>query len=336
MSSAPSPVTIEEVAAAAGVSRSTVSRVVNGSVSVSEPARRAVEAAIARLQYVPNQAARSLASKQTKAIALVVPEDTTRFFGDPFIAAVVGGVHRRLVASDYVLNLVLASNDDADKTATYLRGGNVDGAIIVSHHSTDLFVDVIADAVPVVFGGRPLHKRDGVGDYYVDVDNVDGARMATARLIEEGARVIATIAGPPDMPAGMDRLMGYRQALSDAGLAEAGVDVGDFTEESGNAAMRRLLAAGTPDAVFVANDLMAVGAMRAIADAGLRVPADVAVIGFDDAPVAQTVTPQLTTVRQPAARQGELIAERLLQLLAGEQPSLVTIVETELVVRGSG
>ncbi len=138
-------VTIEEVAAAAGVSRSTVSRVVNGSTAVSPEALESVRRAIADLNYVPNRAARSLASRQTHAIALIVPEDTTRFFGDPFFAAIVSGINARLSRSDYVLNLFIASDDPGDKTTSYVRSGAVDGAIVVSHHTSDTFIDRIAE-----------------------------------------------------------------------------------------------------------------------------------------------------------------------------------------------
>nr|WP_040167648.1 LacI family DNA-binding transcriptional regulator [Microbacterium gorillae] len=329
------PATIEQVAAVAGVSRSTVSRVVNGSSAVSESAREAVFAAIAQLDYVPNQAARSLATRQTRAIALIIPEDTSRFFGDPFIASVVSGIHSRLTEADYVMNMVLATDVAGGRTAQYLRGGNVDGAIVVSHHSRDAFVDAIADAVPLVFGGRPTHKRAGESAYFVDVDNVEGGRLATAHLVERGRRDIATIAGPPDMPAGMDRLVGYRQALADAGLAEGAVATGDFSEAGGYEAMRTILSAGTPDAVFVASDLMAVGAYRALAEAGLTVPDDVAVVGFDDAPVAATLSPALTTVRQPSTRQGELIAQKLVELLGGSAPERITMIDVEIVPRAS-
>ena len=164
-----------------------------------------------------------------------MPEDTTRFFGDPFFAAIVSGINARISRSDYVLNLFIASDDPGDKTTSYVRSGSVDGAIIVSHHTSDLFIDRIAAAVPVVYGGRPVRERER--DYYVDVDNVRGGREATEFLIERGHRRIATITGPLTMPAGIDRLQGYRQAMAAAGLEEAPVEDGNFTADGGAAAM---------------------------------------------------------------------------------------------------
>lgn len=326
--------TIEEVAAAAGVSRSTVSRVVNGSTAVSPAALAAVERAIADLNYVPNRAARSLASRATMAIALVVPEDTTRFFGDPFFAAVVSGINARLSRSDYVLNLIIASDDPRDKTAAYVRSGAVDGAVIVSHHTSDTFIDRIATSVPVVYGGRPVREREH--DYYVDVDNVAGARQATEYLLGKGHRRIATIAGPLSMPAGVDRVTGYREALREAGLEPVAIEDGDFTADAGAAAMRRILDSGVEfDALFCASDLMARGALATLARAGIRVPEDVAIVGFDDSPVATAIQPNLTTVRQPSRGQGEKMADVLLSLLSGGQPDRVTVLDTELVVRDS-
>ncbi len=326
--------TIEEVAAAAGVSRSTVSRVVNGSTAVSPSALEAVQRAIAELKYVPNRAARSLASRQTLAIGLVVPEDTTRFFGDPFFASVVSGINERLVRSDYVLNLFIASDDPGHKMTSYIRGGNVDGAIIVSHHASDTFIDRIAATMPVVYGGRPVREREG--DHYVDIDNVAAARDATDYLIARGRRRIATITGPLTMAPAVDRLRGYRAALEAAGLPEGRIADGGFSSDGGAQAMRSILDRGAvPDAVFAASDLMARGAMSVLAAAGLRVPDDVAIVGFDDSPVAISVSPQLTTMRQPSFEQGQTMAGVLLDILAGKNPPLGTILPADLVVRAS-
>ncbi len=325
--------TIEEVAAAAGVSRSTVSRVVNGSTSVSPEALEAVERAIAAMNYVPNRAARSLASRQTHAIALIVPEDTTRFFGDPFFAAIVAGITGALGGSDYLLNLLIASDDPGDKMTSFVRNGGVDGALIVSHHSSDAYIERIADAVPVVYGGRAFHLRDT--DYVVDVDNVASARLATQHLIDTGRTRIATITGPLTMLAAQDRAQGFRAALADAGLAPFAEAEGDYSESGGADAARRILSAGAPDAIFAGSDLMARGAISVLRGAGLRVPDDVAVVGFDDSSVALTTDPKLTTIRQPMYKQGETMAAVLLEHLAGGSPERTTILSTELVVRGS-
>jgi DNA-binding LacI/PurR family transcriptional regulator len=325
--------TIEEVASTAGVSRSTVSRVVNGSTAVSPEALAAVRAAIDELNYVPNRAARSLASRQTHAIALIVPEDTTRFFGDPFFAAIVAGITGALGGSDYLLNLLIASDDPGDKMTSFVRNGGVDGALIVSHHTSDAFIDRIADAVPVVFGGRPVRRHEG--DYVVDVDNVAGAKNATQRLIDIGRTRIATISGPLTMVASEDRVQGFRAALAEAGLTPYAEEEGDYSESSGAEAARRLLDGGRPDAIFVASDLMARGALTALRSAGVRVPEDIALVGFDDSSVALATDPQLTTMRQPMYAQGEAMARVLLSRLAGEEPPTTTILPTELVIRAS-
>ncbi|HWT34053.1 MAG TPA: LacI family DNA-binding transcriptional regulator [Microbacterium sp.] len=334
MAEATGPVTIEEVAAAAGVSRSTVSRVVNGSELVRPDTVAAVQKAIAELSYVPNRAARSLASRQTMAVALVVPEDTSRFFGDPFFAAIVPGIHARLRRSNYMLNLLIANSNPGERLSGAVRGGLVDGAIIASHHTSDTFIDQIASAVPVVYGGRPVRHRPDA--YVVDVDNVAAARTATAHLAQRGCRTVGTITGPLSMPAGADRLEGFRAGIAEAGLVEGPVVEGDFSIESGAGAMRSILASGSvPDGLFIASDLMAQGALTTAQGAGIRVPEQLKIVGFDDSAVATSVTPHLTTIHQPTYEQGELMAEILLELIAGGAPVRETIMRAELVVRDS-
>jgi DNA-binding LacI/PurR family transcriptional regulator len=323
------------VAALAGVSRSTVSRVVNGSPRVTSEAVAAVNRAIAELNYVPNRAARALASRKTQAIALVIPENTTRFFADPFFASVSQGIAMHLATTDYTLSILIASETDSGKTRRYLQGGNVDGALILSHHRDDRSYTHLATSIPVVFGGRPM-SQNGTDNYVVDVDNIESARVATRYLIDHGRKRIATIAGPQDMAAGLDRLEGWRRALDAAGLAADLHEVGDFTPPGGAAAMARLLERGIPfDAVFVASDQMASGALGTLRSHGLSVPQDVAVVGFDNDYFSTTSTPPLTTVAQPSVALGSRMAEILVRLISGGTAERLTIMPTVLVERES-
>jgi len=328
--------TLEEVASAAGVSRSTASRVINGSSQVSPEVVASVTAAISELNYVPNRAARSLANRQTMAIALVVPEDTARFFGDPYFSAIVQGITNGLADSDYVLTLQLASpSEPSQKTIRYLQGGNVDGALVVSHHSSNNFLATLGELLPVVFGGRPLNPEEQQS-YYVDVDNVAAAAMGTQYLIDKGRRRIAVIGGPLDMPAGVDRTGGFQQSMRAAGLDPALEANGDFTMAGGARAMRELLERDPElDAVFAASDLMASGAVSVLKEHGRSIPADVAVVGFDDSPAATAGAVKLTTVYQPSVEMGEKMASMLLELLRGGSPERQCIMPTRMVVRES-
>src|ERR1700712_4360894 len=280
----PTVPTLEMVAARAGVSRSTVSRVVNGSTSVTADVLAAVEAAIEELNYVPNRAARSLASRRTQVIALEIPESTAKVFGDPFFASIVQGVAVFLANTEYTLNMMIAVESKPEKTRRYLMGGNVDGALIVSHHSGDHSYAHLERSLPIVFAGRPLKADDRGGSYFVGVDDIAGESGAVAHLIERGRRRIAVIAGPQDMPPGLDRLEGWRRELGKHGLVDEGlIEYADFTMEGGTDAMRRPPERGPAmSRAMDGNDQMAVGAYAAIRERGLVIPNDIAVVGFDD------------------------------------------------------
>ena len=330
--------TLEEVAHLAGVSRATVSRVVNGSPRVSPDVRIDVQAAIERLGYVPNRAARSLVTRRSDSIAVVITEPTGRLFSDPFFPRLLRGISSELTARDRQLILLMPDTAaDESRTADYLTAGHVDGALLVSLHADDpLPARLAAAGIPLVLVGRP---PKGTKASYVDVDNRQGAQSAVAHLIAGGRRVVATIAGPRDMAAGVDRLAGYREALADAGIApDPSLEIiGDFTQEGGATAMGRLLEARPDiDAVFAASDLMAAGALAVLTATGRRVPADVAVVGFDDSPVATTTMPQLTSVRQPIEAMGHEVARLLVDAVEGSDPvPRRVILATELVRRAS-
>ncbi|NYH43634.1 DNA-binding LacI/PurR family transcriptional regulator [Micromonospora jinlongensis] len=327
--------TLEAVAARAGVSRATVSRVVNGSTTVAEPIREAVTRAVAELGYVPNLAARSLVTQRTDSIALVMPEAATRVFSDDQVfPGIIRGVSQELEAADKQLVLMLAGSPAGhQRVERYTTGRHVDGVLFASLHGADPLPGTLARlGIPVVVSGRPL------GDVpvpYVDVDHVAGVTTAVRHMIDIGRRRIATIAGPQDMVAGIERLSGYRSAVADAGLPEL-IAVGDFTRESGAAAMRRLLTEHPDlDGVFAASDLMAHAALRTLREAGRRVPDDVAVVGFDDIETAAYTEPPLTTVRQPIVELGRRMTRQLLRLAAGETIEQAVMLPTELVVRES-
>ncbi len=336
MTAASTRPTLNEVAARAGVGRGTASRVINGQAKVSAQAREAVEKAVVELGYVPNRAARALKTQRTDAVALVIAESEERVFGEPFFAGIVRGIGAALGDAGRQLVLLLAQASERRGTLDeYLTRQHVDGVLLLSLHDDDELPDRIrARGLPVVVGGR---ARPDIETDYVDVDNVQGARLAVAHLAASGRRRIATVAGPPDMVAGHSRYEGYVAGLADAGLPldEALVAHGDFGRDSGEAAMRSLLA-HRPDAVFCANDLMAAGALRAIDEAGLSVPGDVAVVGFEDAPIAASTHPPLTTVHQSPEAMGRTMVAMLLEAMSTpDSPRPGRMLPTRLVVRAS-
>ncbi|MEV6547304.1 LacI family DNA-binding transcriptional regulator [Streptomyces sp. NPDC051597] len=331
--------TLEAVAARAGVSRATASRVVNGGVGVRPPLADKVRRAVEELGYVPNHAARTLVTRRTGAVAVIIPEPEIRIFSDPFFSEQIRGISRELTAHDTQLVLLLVEGPgDYDRIARYLAGGHVDGALAFSLHTDDPLPAIARrTGMPTVYGGRPgwpvAPGEEPVP--YVDADNRGGARRAVRHLLGLGRTRIAHIAGPRDQTSATDRLQGFHDVLPGAGLVEEGA----FTAGSGARAMARLLdRCPDLDAVFAANDLMASGALRTLRERGRRVPEDVALVGFDDLRgVAETTDPPLTTVRQDIEGMGRLMARLLLRgpdAGTGIPPAPV-ITETALVVRAS-
>jgi DNA-binding LacI/PurR family transcriptional regulator len=330
--------TLEQVAAAAGVSRATASRVLRGSPHVSAAAREAVRSAATALDYAPNLAARSLVTGRSDTVAFVVEETEHRLLSDPFFLGLLRGAHAVIAnAQQHLVLSVIASALDAERLLQYAGSGHVDGVLMLSLHAGgELAVALEARGVPTVLAARPLSECESL--FYVDSDNRAGARMATRYLIERGCRRIATISGAPDMAAGQDRVIGWRQALTDAGLAasDSMIEGGNFTADGGYRAMTALLAREPAlDAVFAASDLMALGACRAANVAGRPVGQNLAIVGFDDIDEAVRSSPSLTTIRQPLAAMGRAMSEVLLQRISGDAAPQSTVVPVELVVRES-
>ncbi|RNL82174.1 LacI family DNA-binding transcriptional regulator [Halostreptopolyspora alba] len=339
--------TLEMVAERAGVGRGTVSRVINGSASVTEQTRQAVLRAVTELGYVPNHSARTLVTRRTDTVALVITEPHERIFAEPFFAQIIKGVSTALNERGLQLMLTMVgSGAQHDRASQYLTDDHVDGVLIVSEHRDDPLPRRLADSgLPLVHGGRPLgRERESLS--FVEIDNVGGGRRATRHLLAEGRRAIATITGPRDMTAGVERLRGYEQALREAGHAvlTERIATADFSFEGGARAMRELLrTAPELDAVFAASDVMALAALRVLREAGRAVPGDVALVGFDDIASALHADPPLTTVHQPAERMGWEMARLLANQIAtagqfpeGHREPETVLLDTHLVVRESG
>lgn len=334
----PGPATLEDVAREAAVSRATVSRVVNANPKVRPEVRAAVEAAIARLGYVPNRAAQSLATRRSGSVGVVVLESTRQFFGDPFFGQLLLGIANGLAESEIQLILMIG-RDGADRRRIerYLEGGHVDGVILVGPKEADaLPASLVAWGMPVVVSGPPV---EGVAADSVDVDNRMGARLATGHLASMGRRRIATIHGPLTLGSGRDRLIGYREALATAGLAhDPALEVdGDFDPATASLATAALLDREPDvDGIFAASDAMAAAALRVLEERGRVVPRDVSLVGFDDAPVAAASRPALTTIQQPIEALGRALVRQLLQRVEQpDGPPSAVVFGTQLVVRES-
>ncbi|MDJ0497920.1 MAG: LacI family DNA-binding transcriptional regulator [Acidimicrobiia bacterium] len=326
--------TLEEIAVLSGVSRSTVSRVINDDPRVSEATREHVLRVVRREGYRPNLTARGLASGRTNVIAAVIPVGFENVLSDPYFPSLLHGMATAADAQDHFLMLSLGEPGFRHTVDEIARQGVVDGVVFSASQTDDpLLSPLIATGTPVVSVGRPDDARVS----FVDVDNEGSARQITSHLLRLGHRRVALIAGPSFAPAARDRSHGFRSAVASHGLRvdENLVYEGLFSEASGRAGMRALLE-HRPDAVFAASDRMAAGALNEIRAAGLRVPEDIALAGFDDMPLAREMEPPLTTVRQRPERLGEAAVNLLLDLMADPNATPKRVMlPTELIVRAS-
>jgi LacI family transcriptional regulator len=329
--------TLEDIAKQAGVSRSTASRVVNDDPNVSDGVRKRVRKVIVSTGYQPHQAARSLASQRSWMIGLVLPRTVSSFFTDPYFPRLTQGVAQACNQHNLTLGLfILASKEDEERVFPRLsRQGLLDGVIVQTAQKGDKLISrLISSNFPLIVAGRPF-STSGVS--YIDVDNVQASQQAVTHLIRLGYKRIGTITGMMNSTAGIDRQEGYERAIREQGwqVDPSLIVEGDFSEESGYNAMKKLLPA-KPDAIFSASDTMAVGAIRAVNEAGLNIPGDIAMIGFDDLPVASLADLKLTTVRQPIIQFGAQAVEALLDLIEnGIKPTRRIIMDTELIIRDS-
>ena len=325
------PVTIADIALTAGVSASTVSRVLSGANKVSEAKREAVLKAVSDLNYHPNMFARGLASGQSMTIGVL-----TQNFGSPFYDAIIQGIVQRLNKTGYFP--IFADGQwqqemEVEAIQAMMRR-QIDGLIVLGGYLMVDELKELAGNIPVVIVAR---KLAGYEENCVCIDNVEAACQATQHLIELGHRQIVHICGPMDHPDARDRRDGYLKALAEAGIEpdpELIID-GAFRRQSGVLAVEMLLSRRTTfSAVFAANDQMAFGTRLGLYRRGIRGPGDVSLVGFDDEPAAAFMIPPLTTVRQPAVQLGLEAAKIVLARLKGEQVE-ATLLKAELVVRES-
>lgn len=324
-------VTIRDVARIASVSVASASRALNGHASVTLETRDKVLKAAASLDYVPHLGARSLATRQSNTIGVVLPDLFGEFFSE-IIRGIDFAAHRR------GLQLLLSNmHGSARETAAALRAmrGRVDGLLVMSpQFDSEFLMQNLPKAFPVVVMNGPA---DDASHASISIDNKAGAKDAVAHLVAQGCRKIAHLAGPRGNSDAEERALGFREAMADlVGTDEPVILAGDFSEEAGIAAGRAIAGTGI-DGVFSANDVMAIGCMTALAESGVNVPADVAIVGFDDVPISRYVTPALSTMRVHIAELGGRALDRLVEAIERKDGAAAAHehLAPELVVRAS-
>jgi DNA-binding LacI/PurR family transcriptional regulator len=324
--------TIYDVARLAGVSTATVSRALNGTGQIAPATRAAIDSAVEQLGYQPNTLARSLVTKSTQTIALLLPD-----IANPFYAALVSGIQQRALDTGHTMLLCTTEGDPEreEQYLTLLRAKQVDGVLVDGLVlPPDRIARFVEDGLPIVCLDRDVESSSVP---LVQVDNRLGARMATEHLVSLGHRRVAHVAGAPELGISDERVQGYRDALAAAGIEPDPelLAVGSFTEEGGYEATVALRSAELT-AVFAANDLSAIGVIHAIVESGRRVPEDVSVVGFDDLRLSRHTTPPLTTIHQPALEIAQRATQLLLDLASGREVGQVRhLLAPELIVRGS-
>ena len=318
--------TIRDVARAADVSVATVSRTLNGIDKVAGLTRDRVLRIVDELDYVPHSGARALSTRRTDTIGVLLPDLHGEYFSELIrgidVAARARGLHL----------LLSSSHGDPAEAAAALRAmrSRVDSIIVMLPDTSEELVHSRKGSVPMVFLGRGAqHDHPSF-----EIDNFAGAFAITRHLLDSGRRRIAFVAGPADNFEARERLRGYRAAIEAAGGSER-VVAGDFSEQSGRAAAGELVAAAPPDAIFCANDMMAIGCLVALRDSGVRVPEDIALAGFDDIPIARYVSPALTTAAVPIAEIGRRALECCVDLIAGRSTDRRHLFQPVLAVRSS-
>lgn len=329
--------TIDQISKLAGVSQATVSRVINDYPHIRPEVREKVQRIIDETGYQPNVVARSLASDHSNAIGVIIPSAVQELFTDPYFPRLMQGISQTATARDLTLTLFIFHTREEEKRTirSVINTGLLDGLIIAANHKDLAFVPLLLEKkMPFVLIGRPHEMEDRIT--FVNTDNINGAYTATKHLIKLGYERIGIITVFRNT-AGYDRYEGFRRAMTDHGkpIFEELVATGNFTTDSGYQAMKEILP-GKPDAVFACSDAMALGAMRAIREAGLQIPHDIAVIGYDDLPFANQAEPPLTTIHQPIKETGAAAVETLIDILGNNATAQCRVVApNQLMVRES-
>ncbi|WP_147804545.1 LacI family DNA-binding transcriptional regulator [Alkalicoccus halolimnae] len=324
--------TIKDVAKQAGVAVSTASYALNGTKKMKQETKERVLQAARELQYQKNGVAMDLKKSKTKTIALILSDLT-----GPFYSELIRGVQEEVLEKKYDLLVCSSYGNESSTAAKFLREKRADGVILLAHNISDDFITESArTGFPIIVLDRVLPEKEALTS--ITVNNYKGGYEATRHLLEKGAVSAACIHGPINSSDSQERLSGYEQALQDSGLKKDSKWIlnGSFTHEGGYQATKILIHQGDlPNAVFYANDEMAIGGLEALKESGLNVPEDIAIIGFDDIQLAPYLQPPLTTMRHPKYEMGKLASHVIFQVLEGQPVKSHYTLETEFINRES-